>query len=240
MTKEELKKLRENMGDFPILREKSADLLWKIVEKLKPNMVLELGSGKGFSGCSILSAYDKVNLLTIEKEPENYRSAMENYVKGEFFERVLPVNADAVEVVERLANAKNKQQFDLIVLDCNKSSYVKMADNLIELLSPEGVLFADDVLYFGKVMEEHEEDELPEKKHRTIIMNLRKFIDKIESDKRLKNVVLYEVEDGVLVAVKKTDEEIASSTDEVAPMQRIVIDTTPATPAKAKKTETEE
>ena len=236
MTKEELKKLRENMGDFPVLREKSADLLTKIVETLKPNMVLELGSGKGFSGCSILSAYDKVNLLTIEKETENYRSAMENYVKGEFFERVLPVNADAVEVVERLANAKNKQLFDLIVLDCNKSSYVKMADNLIDLLSPEGVLFADDVLYFGKVMDETEE--LPEKKHRTIIVNLRKFMEKIESDTRLKNKVLYEVEDGVLVAVKKTEEELKSSSSQSAEaIQKITIDTVPARPAKEKKTQ---
>ena len=236
MTKEELKQLRENMGDFPVLREKSADLLTKIVEKLKPNMVLELGSGKGFSGCSILSAHDKVNLLTIEKETENYREAMANYVKGEFFERVLPVNADAVEVVERLANAKNKQLFDLIVLDCNKSSYIKMADNLIDLLSPEGVLFADDVLYFGKVMDES--TELPEKKHRTIIVNLRKFVEKIEADTRLKNKVLYEVEDGVLVAVKKTEEELKSSSSQSAEtIQKITIDTVPARPAKEKKTQ---
>ena len=198
--REELNKLRKELGDFPIIPEKTQELIEKLVEAKKPKMVLELGSGKGFSGSVILSTTEDSCLVTIEKEKSNYDEAMKNYITFEFYGRVLPVNADAEEVVSKMVSARDPQKFDMIFLDCSKSSYVRMADDLIELLEPNGVLVADDVLYFGKVMDG---PELPEKKHRTIVVNLRKFIDKIKSDERLENVTLYDFDDGVLVATKK-------------------------------------
>lgn len=197
---EELKKRREALGDFPIIRVKTQELLEELVKKRKPQMVLELGSGKGYSGAVMLTAYDGLNLLTVEKDKDNYNEAMKMYAELDFFERVLPVNADAEEIVEKLANSKTGQKFDLILLDCNKSSYNRMFDNVVELLSEGGVLVADDCLYHGKVFGEAE---IPKKKHRTIVVNLREFIKKVEESDKLENVVLYEFEDGVLVATKK-------------------------------------
>lgn len=198
--RKELDELRISLGDFPLIPEKTQELIEKLVETRKPKMVLELGSGKGFSGSVILSACEDACLVTIEKDKANYDEAMKNYITFEFYGRVLPVNADAEEVVKKMANASEPQKFDMIFLDCAKSTYVRMADELIELLSPNGVLVADDCLYFGKVFDG---PELPEKKHRTIVVNLRKFIDKIKTDERLENVTMYNFDDGVLVATKK-------------------------------------
>lgn len=204
MEKEErisqLQKYREQLADFPIIRVKTQELIENIVNKRKPQMVLELGSGKGYSGSVMLTAYDGLNLLTVEKDKDNYNEAMKMYAELDFFERVLPVNAAAEEIVEKLANSTTGQKFDLILLDCNKSSYNRMFDNVVELLSEGGVLIADDCLYHGKVLGE---GEIPEKKHRTIVVNMREFIKKVEESDKLENVVLYEFEDGVLVATKK-------------------------------------
>lgn len=197
----QLDELRKSLGDFPLVPPKTQELLEKIVEARKPQMILELGSGKGFSGSVMLSTFDGANLVTIEKDPENYKQASAAYMNFEFFGRVLPVNADAEEVVKKMASASDPQKFDLIFLDCAKSTYIRMVDDLIELLSDEGVLVADDCLYFGKVFDG---PELPEKKHRTIVVNLRKFIDKVSSDSRLTNVNMYNFDDGVLVATKKS------------------------------------
>lgn len=198
--RKELDALRAELTDFPIIPPKTQELIEKIVDARKPKMVLELGSGKGFSGSVILSSHSDACLVTIEKDENNYKEASANYMKFEFYGRVLPVNADAEEVVKKMANATNKQKFDLIFLDCAKSTYVRMADELIDLLEPGGVLVADDCLYFGKV---YGEGEIPAKKHRTIVVNLRKFIEKIETDDRLENVTMYDFDDGVLVATKK-------------------------------------
>lgn len=198
--RKELDALREGLGDFPIIREKTMRLIETIVGTLNPNMVLELGSGKGFSGVTILSASEKSNLLTVEKDKDNYQDAMRTYAEFDFFDRVLPVNADAEDIVNSLANASHIQKFDLIFLDCNKTSYNRMFDKVVDLLEDGGVLIADDVLYHGMV---ENEPEIPAKKHRTIVVNLREFIEKAKSDARLENVVLYDFEDGVLVATKK-------------------------------------
>lgn len=198
--KKELYELRQVLTDFPIVPEKTQELLEQLVEARKPKMVLELGSGKGFSGSVILSTTEDVCLVTIEKEKANYDEAMKNYITFEFYGRVLPVNADAEEVVKKMAEATEPQKFDMIFLDCAKSTYIRMADDLIDLLNPGGVLVADDCLYFGKVMDG---PELPEKKHRTIVVNLRKFIEKIKNDDRLENVTMYDFDDGVLVATRK-------------------------------------
>ena len=198
--RKELDELRATLADFPSIPKKTQELIEQLVDARKPKMVLELGSGKGFSGSVILSTTDDVCLVTIEKEKANYDEAMKNYITFEFYGRVLPVNADAEEVVKKMASSSDPQKYDMIFLDCAKSTYIRMADELIDLLNPGGVLVADDCLYFGKVMDG---PELPEKKHRTIVVNLRKFIDKIKNDERLENVVMYEFDDGVLVATRK-------------------------------------
>ena len=199
--KKELESYREKFKDFPIIRPKTQDLLELIVDKRKPQMILELGTGKGYSASVMLSAYDNAGILTIEKDENNYREAMQTLAELDFFERVLPVNA--VEVVHKLASVKDGQKFDLIFLDCAKSRYIEMADELISLLSPGGVLVADNCLYFGKVLGE---GEIPAKKHRTIVVNLRKFIDKIKNDERLTDTTIYEFDDGVLVTNLKQGE----------------------------------
>lgn len=198
--RKDLDDLRATLADFPSIPKKTQELIEQLVDARKPKMVLELGSGKGFSGSVILSTNDDVCLVTIEKEKANYDEAMKNYITFEFYGRVLPVNADAEEVVKKMASASDPQKYDMIFLDCAKSTYIRMADELIDLLNPGGVLVADDCLYFGKVLDG---PELPEKKHRTIVVNLRKFIDKIKNDERLGNVVMYEFDDGVLVATRK-------------------------------------
>ena len=201
--KNELEEFRKKLGDFPIVRPKTAELIEKIVDKLNPNMILELGSGKGFSSVLMLSASQKSNLLAIEKDKENFQDLLHTLAEYDFYDRALPVNADAEDITTSLVSAKTVQKFDLIFLDCNKSSYNRMYDKLITLLSDGGVLIADDVLYHGKVQGE---PEIPEKKHRTIVVNMREFIEKVKNDNRLENVTLYEFEDGVLVATKKAGE----------------------------------
>ncbi len=201
--KEELNKIRERLKDFPIIRPKTQELIEKIVDARKPNMILELGSGKGYSGAVMLSSTEKGGLLTIEKDKDNYNEAMRLYAELDFFERVLPVNADAEEIVGKL-HESGSQKFDIIFVDCNKSSYNRMYENIIDLLEDGGVIIADDCLYYGKVMGE---GEIPKKKHRTIVVNMREFIKKAEADTRLENVTIYDFEDGVLVATKKSSQK---------------------------------
>jgi predicted O-methyltransferase YrrM len=61
-----------------------------------------------------------------------------------------------------------------------------------------GVLFTDDVLFHGLVQQEG----TVAHKHRTIVNNLRKYIQAASNDADF-DTKLYEIEDGVCVSVKK-------------------------------------
>lgn len=214
MDKQEFRKKYNSEGKrFPIVREETEKELIKIIEQLQPVTILELGTGVGFSGCSMLDACKTASLLTVESDKVNYEEALNNFSQNDMLERVMPVNASAEDVVQSLANY-GQQTFDLIFLDCSKSSYNTMISNLTMLLSSGGVLFADNVLFFGKV-KPHEAITSPEQneeylsaldephKHRTTVKNLRQFINFCETCTDFASVQVIDKEDGFLVAIKK-------------------------------------
>lgn len=185
---------------FPIIRPKTESALLEVVKNGQPKTILELGTGVGYSALVMLDAAKEATMVTVERDKENYERAICNFFDGEVNDRILPVNADAVDVVNSLAN-HGGQKFDLIFLDCNKSSYVEMASNLTQLLESGGVLFADNVLFLGLVQGDRNIP-LPHK-HRTIVTNLRKFIDFCSECGEFSSVQVVDSEDGFLIAVKK-------------------------------------
>lgn len=199
-----LDKLREKYNSeenrFPIIRPETEKALLAIVAKRKPNSILELGSGVGYSGLRMLDVCKKANLVTVEKDKKNFEEALNNFSNGNVFDRVMPINADACDVVQSLANY-GKQKFDIIFLDCAKSKYIEMASNLTQLLEEGGILFADNVLYMGLVGQDRSIPILH--KHRTIVSNLRKFLDFCNSCEEFSSVQVVNQEDGFMVAIKK-------------------------------------
>ena len=67
--KQSLKNLREKLEKecFPLIPVKTEELLIKLTTARKPQMILELGSGKGYSG-SVMLVNSEAGLVTIEKE----------------------------------------------------------------------------------------------------------------------------------------------------------------------------
>ena len=66
------------------------------------------------------------------------------------------------------------------------------------LLSKGGVLFVDDIMYYGLVKSQ----EKIIHKHRSIVNNLRKFLEMLENDQDFETQI-YEIEDGYSVSIKK-------------------------------------
>ena len=201
MLLDELKKMNNSgRAKFMAIHEDSEKVLLDIIDKLKPKTILELGSGMGYSGLIMIDRAKDASVVTVEIDKENYGKALQNYADNMCLDRILPVNADAEDVVNSLANY-GAQKFDLIFLDCNKSSYKRMISNLITLLPSGGVLFADDVLMTGLVSQDRS---LPvPHKHRSMVNNLREFIDYCNASDEFSSVQVIDKGNGILVAIKK-------------------------------------
>lgn len=193
----DLKKIEKFARDnyIPVLLEDTAKLLGKVVKLYEPKKILEIGTAIGYSGTIMLKSSKESELTTIELDEKNFKMAEENFKTFKLSDRVTQLSGDAYVVMEELATTFHK--FDFIFLDGPKGQYIKYLPIIKRLLNNGGILFADNVLYKGLVKSK---EFIPHKK-RTIVMNLRKFLDVIQSDIDFA-CDLEEVGDGVMIAKK--------------------------------------
>lgn len=156
----------------PIIRDKSAKCLYDFVKDNKFENILEIGCAIGYSGNIILSAGAK-RLTTIDINKEYLKVAKKTFEKFNNLDRVQIILGDAKDVLKDLENRGKK--FDMIFLDGAKGQYIAYLDTLKNLLREGGVIFADNVLLGGMV----ESNQIIPHKKRTMVMNLRKYLDAV-------------------------------------------------------------
>lgn len=174
----------------PFIREKTERLLIELLKLHKPKKILEIGTFLGYSAGVILENCD-ADVVTIEKDTQKVEFARKNLEK--FGQRVRVLNMDALEFLE-----KNKCEFDFVFLDGAKGQYVKYLPYLESCLTKNGVLFVDDVLFYGLV----NSAEKVSHKHRSIVNNLRLFLSKLENNPNFETQI-FDFDDGVCVCEKK-------------------------------------
>ena len=193
----DLKKIEKfaRINYIPVLLEDTAKLLGKVVKLYEPKNILEIGTAIGYSGTIMLKSSKESQLTTIELDEKNYKMAEENFKNFNLSDRVTQLSGDAYVIMEELATAF--QKYDFIFLDGPKGQYIKYLPIIKRLLNDGGILFADNVLYKGMVKSQ---EFIPHKK-RTIVVNLRRFLDAIQSDIDFA-CELRETGDGVMIAKK--------------------------------------
>ena len=175
----------------PIMKDESMSFLSQLCAREKPKRILEIGTYIGYSASIMLTACDATE-ITLEKNAENAELARKNLAL--FGERVTVETSDAFLYIARDDIGK----FDLIFLDGPKAQYINYLPFLKELLNEGGVLVADNVYFHGLVRQAGE----VKHKLRTIVVNLRKFIDAICLDEDLESEIL-NIGDGLSVSRKR-------------------------------------
>lgn len=99
---------------------------------------------------------------------------------------------DAVEILPTLQG-----KYDMIFIDAAKGKYPFFLKESLRMLSPNGIIFADNVLYKGYVMSDYNKH-----KQRTAVRNLRQYIAEITENPNLETEIL-EVGDGLAITKRK-------------------------------------
>ncbi len=180
---------------IPVMREKTTELLARLTATLRPETCLEIGTCLGVSGITVLSNGGK-RLTTVEIDGERLYEAEKNFTACGVRSRVELIEGDCFEQLKFLAD----NRYDLIVLDGPKGHYDALYRQLMPMLNIGGVLFADDIDFYGLTAG----DGKPLHKHRTIVGGMREFIRLAKTDENVK-AEFYDVEDGVAVITKLTD-----------------------------------
>ena len=194
-TDEDILSLREKYKSegIPCVLPETLNFLTLTLALNSPEQILEIGTAVGVSGSAILKTLPNAFLTTIEKDESSFTTAKENFKRFGLNDRVKQYLADAGEVI----NFTDKN-FDFIFLDGSKARYYDYLFDLKRLLRRGGVLFADNVLFRGYV----DGGVKYGRRDNTIVRNMRDFLTDILSDDNFISQV-FEIGDGVLVAVKK-------------------------------------
>lgn len=176
--------------NIPIILEESLVNLTRVVRENNPQRILEIGTAVGFSGIKMLqNANENTVLDTIEIDPDRANEAIANFKYYNFSKNVNVHVGDAVDILSKLKDNK----YDLVFIDGPKSKYLqylKMIENNLKIGS---IVFADNVLFRGMVKNK----ENPSHKYRTIVLNLREYLNYIATDKF--STQLLEVGDGIAI-----------------------------------------
>lgn len=178
---------------IPIVRPQTCKLLIEKIKEIKPKSILEIGTAIGYSGILMLQNCE-AHLTTLEKDEKMKQLAQENFKKENLLERVDLIFGDAFDYIQ-----KSTQKFDFIFLDGPKGQYAKYLTYLLHLLNNDGLMFCDNVLFEGLVQDENA---VIDKKHRTIVNNLRLFLKMVQENNDIESEII-NIEDGVCLIKNK-------------------------------------
>ena len=195
MNKVELAKIKEKalQDHIPIIMDETLETIKKELETFTPNRILEIGTAVGYSAIcfsEFLSEGGKID--TIERDEERVKEAKENIKKAKVENKINILQGDAVEILPTL-----NEKYDMIFIDASKGKYPFFLKESMRMLSPNGIIFADNVLYKGYVLSDYNKH-----KQRTAVRNLREFLKELNELQESKKyeVKVLEVGDGLAIA----------------------------------------
>lgn len=182
----------------PILRKDAAAFLRTLIKIKKPLRILEVGTAIGYSALLMSNAFEKSHIDTVEIDLDSVVLARQNIKNAGKDKNIRVIAGDAGQVLSALT-----QPYDMIFMDAAKGQYIYLYDDVMRLLKEDGLLLCDNCIFYGKVLDKPED---APHKHRTIVTNMRAFLERIMTDDAL-TASLLDVGDGMLLASKGSDDK---------------------------------
>ena len=197
MNIEELEKIKNKAQEehIPIIMDDTLEVIEKYLKENKPKKMLEIGTAVGYSAICFTEFLSEDGIIdTIEREHIRVEEAKENIKKMGLEDKINILEGDAVEILPTLDG-----KYDAIFIDAAKGKYPFFLKESLRMLSSDGIIFADNILYKGYVLSDYNKH-----KQRTAVRNLREYIKETTENENLDTKIL-EVGDGLAITkfVKK-------------------------------------
>ncbi|MGI6020810.1 MAG: O-methyltransferase [Lachnospiraceae bacterium] len=177
----------------PVIRQGTQSALRTFLEMKKPERILEVGAGIGFSAL-FMAEFSDAGITTIELDPVRAEKARANFAEYDKEGRITLFEGDAMDVMKTL-----DEKFDFIFMDAAKGQYINFHSEVMRLLKSGGVLVSDNILQEGDILESHF---AVERRNRTIYKRMREYLFEITHSDELTTSV-FSIGDGVALSVKR-------------------------------------
>ena len=179
----------------PIIRKEMQSFIKTLLALKKPQRILEVGTAVGFSTLLMCEySQPEMHITTIENYEKRIPKARENFRRAGRESQITFLEGDAGQILKELSGS-----YDLIFMDAAKGQYIHWLPDILRLLSTGGVLFSDNVLQDGDIIESRF---AVERRNRTIHARMREYLYTLTHMPELQTSVV-PIGDGVALSVKR-------------------------------------
>ena len=192
MNKQEIENIKQKALEehIPIIMDDTLDVIAKYLKEIEPKRILEIGTAVVYSAICFSEFLEHNGRIdTIERDNERVNEAKENIKKAGVEEKIHIYEGDAVEILPTL-----NEKYDVVFIDAAKGKYPFFLKEALRMIEPNGIIFADNILYKGYVMSDYNKH-----KQRTAVRNLREYIKEVSENPNLETEIL-EVGDGLAIS----------------------------------------
>ena len=180
---QEIIKYNDSLGDIKRMQISVSQChflhLFTKVSKIKN--VLEIGTFTGLSTLSIaLALPNDGNLIALDKNEATNKVAVDFFKKANQEIKINTIIKPALDSLDQLK--KNDKIFDMVFIDADKENYKNYYDNSLDLITKDGLIIIDNVLWHGDVVDKTKNDKL------TNI--IRDFNSYVKNDKKTEQIIL--------------------------------------------------
>ena len=182
-----------NLGDIKRMQISvtQAYFMQLLIKINKVKQILEIGTFTGYSALSMALAIDDGFITCLDKNEKTSEVANNFFKKANVEKKINLIVGTAIDSLNNLIN-ENKN-FDLIFIDADKENYIKYYDLAFKLISSNGLILIDNVLWKGDVIDENKND--------TMTNIIRDFNTHIKNDDKIEKTIL-PIGDGVTICRK--------------------------------------
>ncbi|MFD0795516.1 O-methyltransferase [Mucilaginibacter litoreus] len=166
-------------------------VLSMLSKMMQPKLILEIGTFTGYSAICLAEGLAEGGVLhTIEVNAE-YEEMLNSHFKLTNVDKKIKLHIGAAEAVIADFEYNN---FDIVFIDADKRNNFKYFELILDKVRPGGLIIIDNVLWKGKVYDEHQKDADTE--------SFRKLNEQIAVNTQVEKLIL-PVRDGLLIIRKK-------------------------------------
>lgn len=144
----------ESKAEYWNIDPNAGELLQALIHIHKPTEILEIGTSNGYSAIlmgKVASQYGG-KITTIEFFEERVKLATKNIQQENLSDTITILQGDADQVLPKLASDNRKFQF--FFLDANKEEYKLYFEYAMQMITPNGIIVADNTASHAKKLTE--------------------------------------------------------------------------------------
>ncbi|MBU5265820.1 O-methyltransferase [Virgibacillus proomii] len=181
---------------IPIMDPVSIHFVQQLLYLNKPRRILEIGTAIGYSAIRMIEASPKAKLVTIERDEVRYNEAVNNVRTYGLQEQIQIIFGDALE---ELKDLQNDELFDVILIDAAKGQYRRFFELSSPLLTENGIIITDNVLFRGYVAQ----PELTPPRYKKMVEKLISYNEWLMHNPGFTTSIV-PVGDGIAISIKQT------------------------------------